>query len=380
MKNFKSVVAAMHAKLSWKHTGHGKTPLHMLYSVGRRLTNVAFVCFALAFEEVVPKVMVPFTLMAQKAVEVQDIEGLANKTLKQLKEHAQALRDTEKMVRVATLIRQHVGPGDVVRLLAALRYTAAARLAPGVLRGIMEMIYKVPAKFQSCVLQTTESPDDSRQTLGPHCQCERRNQFLLRGGSRASLKANKAPLTLRSHATGRRVQVNVPLWTLDSKDVAGECSGPRAQIHSKSDKIMLPKPKAKPGDPPAVPFFRQHLTEYSRCMVPEGVYQVSNDISAALSHAVQMLEALHFEVSEMQGDVGVNDDMQRVLGLGLRAFDWHKVLLDRPTQQQCNDFLAFCKEMKPMLKETAWPEKEEFDVVRRALIIRDRVFLFCPKK
>lgn len=251
--------------------------------VGRRLTNVSFITFAAFFESFFPKVMTPFSLIAQRTAEPQELQRAATETMDKLASCKKGLAKIKQIVLVSTLLRQHCSPGEIVRLLDAFCYTKASRKVPGVLAAIMRIVFMLPPKLHNVALQTTAHQGDERyHCLGPHCQCLQQNhkQLALRRVARnpnPELGDNQSYIRIYSQPgrRGRSRRIRVPLWTMCGA-IEAHPERPRVQKHERTAEVVLGENAMRP-----------HITAAagSRCQVPELVYGVCKDRVCQISQA-----------------------------------------------------------------------------------------------
>jgi hypothetical protein len=351
MKHFKAVVAGIHTRIAWRREKHGARSLRNLMDVGRRLTDVGFVVFAVFFESFLPKAFEPFSQLSQKAVEPMALEATARRSIEYVGQVKAAIHDLKRYLTVATLLRQHCSPREVMFFMWALCYTPAGRALPGFLGALMRVLYKLPPEYKDVILQTDKQEDKDFLCLGPHCQCLSREPgaagpFFQRGQSYFSPRVQFRPRARQ-----------LPRTAVNSFRKHLRDSGHSSCSNLTSRWVL------QGGRCPC--------TWRSRCFIPQAVYDVHEQALQALCSAEDLASKSLFEMTEMLGSVGVNKDVLEVRRLAHEAFDWRQLLARRPGVSHLQSFFKFYEKMAPVLQNTLWPEGDIFASVRRTWNLSD---------
>ena len=115
--NYKQVCLALQARMEWRRSKHGSITLESLAETSRRLRDVSFVAFMLAFQSV----MIPVgehIKIVQSAAEPWSISSANAKCTTKLAELSSAIERTECFISVCVLLGQHCSVAERGRCLA----------------------------------------------------------------------------------------------------------------------------------------------------------------------------------------------------------------------------------------------------------------------
>ena len=115
--NYKQVCLALQARMEWRRSKHGSITLESLAETSRRLRDVSFVAFMVAFQSV----MIPVgehIKIVQSTAEPWSISSANAKCITKLAELSSAIERTECFISVCVLLGQHCSVAERGRCLA----------------------------------------------------------------------------------------------------------------------------------------------------------------------------------------------------------------------------------------------------------------------
>ena len=90
------------------------------------------------------------------------------------------------------------------------------------------------------------------------------------------------------------------------------------------------------------------------------------NIDAALMAISVFIRALTEEGAKLYGSEGSNAGMLRALKAMNLCFDWTRWVRNRPSKNCIDEFGHLCDLLKPVLRHTRYPSKDDFPDVRHA--------------
>ena len=144
ISNYKVLIAALHCRLAWKREGHGSQSLSALLELGRRLQDVAFIVFMVAFDSILRFALRPYVLLVQSLCEPAQLDIAREGMMQRFRDCKTSVNKIRRLLTVAPLCRQHATPGELARFLCAFTYSDFAQHFPGVLEHCTRLVYKWP--------------------------------------------------------------------------------------------------------------------------------------------------------------------------------------------------------------------------------------------
>ncbi len=379
VRNYAAYTASLHARIAWRQQGHGTQTLAHLTDVGRRLQDLRFVAFTVLLDDVLRQVVRPYALMAQTAVEPWISEPARHRMHQAIDEAAAAAVTLKRLLMVTALCRQHLHGEEVLRFLSAFSVSSLGRSFPSLFLHVASLLGTSPATFQGCTLQRTEVQATGHQVLGPHCQCVAVDAFWQQ--ERRLPRERRVEVQMKVRGDLQRA-VRVPLW------VAVHSAAPAMQWDpGRSGVVRWQTRSCAAGQPHGVPnLFRRGLRQdlgtccrhaplgfpvcpcrwTSRCQVPAAVYEAHRAMAAAVSSMQAFLESLREEMVAVGGDVGVSAEMQELLAVAGKCWDWSFLVGQAPQAEHVRAFMRCLGVLRPFLSHTLWPDPQGWPGVRQA--------------
>ena len=121
-----------------------------------------------------------------------------------------------------------------------------------------------------------------------------------------------------------------------------------------------------------------------RCVAPTWFPAVLSGMHDGLEKCAKLVKALHREISDYTGDVGLNAHMQKVSHNAMTCWDWDYLSTQPPKHVHAQAFVALYKAMQPSMQYTRWPVSDEFTYVEqrwptpRQMLDQYRLVVFDP--
>ena len=370
--NYQIILLCLHGKVAWKKEGKGNVSLTSLFDVGRRIQEPSFVFFLVGFDVALLKIVRPFALVVQKAEEASVIERARRNMETSLRTIHASFEKVKAMLGAVACCRQHCAPKELARLMCACRYTSWGKPVRSFILHASKLLYKIPPEFQGCKLQFTAKSSPGIMSLGSHCQCLSEEEHCRKGRRRAVPDCRTVKTKIYVFRRGRRVQkqVHVPLWTMLDIDSNANFFCPRQQKRDCGQRPVLGMDYKN--------MFRARLLRddclWSRCQVPQGVFQVHVACVQAIDALLDFLKYVKDEVSDIFADVGMNTHMLSLLHAGEMAFDWTSLLAQPPTRACVTSFGKLLKLFRPYLDKARWPLGDAFQKVPQTWSLQTQEF------
>ena len=388
LHNYKTYVAALHGRLAWKQSGHGKQSLASLISMGRRLCDVSFVSFLWVFSDILEKVVSPFAVVVQGANEPAALRAAERKVLADIDAALVSLDELQERLCVVVLTAQHIHPSSWQAYIPIWRQLPMGRTFPTFVRHVVRLLSESTPSFAGTRLQFPLHPANAEQQkcYGPHCQCVAITQ--------SAKRAARVSITIRLGRRKRKRRLMVPRWVAEgpTRDRGVTLNGgmtpgayprntswtiPRFQFRPSNKRMPLGwssngmfRSRIWPDRAPCQHHaFQWHQKNWkgtcwcrwnSRCHVPESVYVVHAEVNKAIEDARQFLKALRKEMIEILGSVGINEGMKELLESASVCWDWSYLVEHRPEPRHVQAFLRATRLLKPFLKHTVMPDQNLF--------------------
>ena len=119
--------------------------------------------------------------------------------------------------------------------------------------------------------------------------------------------------------------------------------------------------------------------------MPISAYHVQADIDRSLRSAVRFVEAMHDEIDQILGSVGMSADMRDLLEASTLCWGWASLVDQRPNADHVKAFLKLATFLRPFLGKTLWPgptlfpdlqrhwDLSDFELSKQYLILLQRV-------
>ncbi len=399
--NYKAYYGGLHARMHLTREGRGSQTLTSLVAIGRRLSSLGFVAFAMLFHDVLRHHLRPFALLIQEqSIEPWVIEIALERFISGLGRCVVAAQESRRLLLVGALLAPYVTQAEWLNVLSAFWYSPAARCFPGFYTGLPRLL--VQRTFAGCKLNVaTEHNPVTHMVLSPRCQCasqqtkrQTRSCVCWRasdctcahrccephripcfsspqctcGGLEPCWVANvrcRCWQQARCHCQGRRSQVTVsrrqhvqvPEWV-------AHCGAPLRSSDSwyAGRFLVLPKEQRPPAQLAGESRFRNHLP---RCQIPHWLPNVSAEVDGALRSLEEFAQALVKEMGGYFGPVGISKPMADLLKAMRQCWDWGVLATSTPQAQHVQAFLHVFHALVPFLKHTAWPNLPRFADLQR---------------
>ena len=353
--NLPALIASMHARLGLARSRKTAQSVGSLVDMGRRLSALNFVAFALAAADVLQRHIVPLALVAQR----NDIGALSvwRRTAScqaSLGEALATLSVIEDWWFVTALVGCMVSVADMARLWTALLISPLGRSFPRLVGATHHALWK--QTYHRCSLHVDQAAaelDVRTLTLSPRCQCSSMR-------TRRSHGPRRALITLH----GRRgpVAVRVPEWVAHSSLGAGfgvadvrEGRGPRDVLPRYVRWAETAPPRELQGE-------RRFCTAPApcRCQVPPSLPNRLRALRQASRSCSAFLQSLRAALEDFSGARGASDHMLALGRDAALALNWGDLTSKPPTREQHLAFLRLARALKPALQRTLWPSTDVF--------------------
>ena len=193
--------------------------------------------------------------------------------------------------------------------------------------------------------------------LGPHCQCA----FLAPRRQSANPQYVFASGPRRNGQLGRLVKL--PAWVANSPRVAAQAesrySPAPIRFHVR-DRSSPPPSGVNQANK-----FRDRIRatrdgSVSCCQVSLLLPSIFDDIDGALVGAITFVKHIIEEKKKLYGPEGVNAGYARVTKAMFVCFDWERLLTEIPKAQDVKEFAVLSTLLKPYLRHTQWPDRDEW--------------------
>ena len=376
LHNYQIYVAALHGRLAWKQSGHGKQSLSSLISMGRRLCDVSFVSFLWFFADMLELIVSPYALIVQGASEPASLQAAERKVLADIDAALVALDQVKETLCVVVLTAQHMHPASWLAHIPIWRQQPMGRKFPTFFRHVLDVLRHSSPSFAGTKLHVPLDPKRADKTMcyGPHCQCVSNTQ--------SGIRADRVRIDIRLGRRKRKRRLMVPRWVAEGPDgglTPGEWTTPRVQFRPVTQRMPLGWSsngmfrkgiRLIPESHPCLHVGLQwHQDNWkgtcwcrwnSRCHVPESLYVTHAEINKGIENARQFLKALQKEMTQILGSVGINAGMKELLDSAAVCWDWNYLIEHKPEVRHVQAFLRVARLLKPFLQHTIMPDPRQF--------------------
>ena len=231
LKTHRTLHAALHARIGQKKDdGRGKQKVDHLIAVGRRVSALDFVTFAIGVGDILRTCITPLALAAQDvAGSHREMVVAIRQTLQKLSNAKAALERLSFWCFASVLLSTRLSKRDLQALWRALAISTVGRLVPRLALSLRQLMFV--QEFGGCTL-TVVAPAllaDPRgrgglHTLSPCCQCP---SMLMRPGT----GPRRAKATLK-RPSAEAVEVKVPEWVANSVYHGGSGARPAGRART----------------------------------------------------------------------------------------------------------------------------------------------------
>lgn len=337
--------AGLHARRGQAEERRGSQSKAHLVAIGRRVTALSFVVFAVAVNDVLKMRVAPLALRSQAiAGSAWQMDRLCRATMKHLKEDVESMKLWRIWVFLSALLQQFLTSRELKRLWFVLSTLWWKRFPVLATNGFNLLHLQ---EFNGCMLSVVRQGDQSvHHMLSPKCQCPSMQQCPGPGRPRLG----------RVRFGPRDIQV--PEWVSHSVYDRAEWQkigfiGPRF-VQVRKEHRSRPNVAGLPGR------YRQGVAP-CRCVVSFVFAAAVDDVLAAISEAIAFITSLEYYLSAYAvGSVGVPVGVRMALDQADKCWDWEALLWTPPREVHYRAFFALYESLLPTLKHTQWPSDERF--------------------
>lgn len=169
--NFFALYNALWARLAWKQAGHSAQKLRHILDLAARFSAVTNVAVMLLLQDLLARIVQPLARQVQEHIEPVALSEARRVALAKITMAGAKIRRLRVLVRVMSLLRQHLVVQDLQHLLQAFAVGSMRSLFPSFFAHAGEIIG--PRRcFQGVALKVPDAHDPSQEHfLGAHCQC-----------------------------------------------------------------------------------------------------------------------------------------------------------------------------------------------------------------
>lgn len=337
--------AGLHARRGQAESRRGSQSKAHLVSIGRRVTALGFVVFAVAVNDVLKQRVVPLALRAQAVGGSSwEMDRFCQSTMRHLKQDAEALKDWRRWVFVSALMQQYLTSQELRRFWFVLIPLWWRRL-PTLATNGFNLLHR--QEFNNCMLSVVHQVDQSAYyMLSPKCQCACMQQ---------APRADRPRLgTVR---VGNR-EIRVPEWVSHSVYGRSEWEkrgfiGPRF--------VRVPKELRSKSSVAGVPGRFRQGSAAPRCVVSFVFAAAVDEVLAAISEAIAFVTNLVYYLSAYSiGSVGIARGTRTMFDHAQQCWNWDELLVAPPKQEHYRAFFSLYESLLPTLRHTQWPSEDRF--------------------
>ena len=308
LKNHRTFHAAMHARLGLVKAGRSGQTQNKLIGVGRRISSLGFVTFALGAGDILRVNITPLAMLSQKVEGSNRGDVVAcRSSLEGLKSTAAALKRLQFWCFLVPCLCTHFSRPELQNLWRAVAYSVYSRWFPRLALCLRQLLFA--REFGGCTLATCQpvlnQPRAQSNFLAPFCQCASMRQRPNRGAWDAHWR--RAVVTLRRKDGSHPREVKVPEWVAHSS-------------HSKSEMLMSRTLECQVPRLDAVavesrpPLQIQGVSRFGTgCSVPAALLQSTPEILQSLHELQSFVQRLAYHLEAFcLGDYGVSEQMRAV--------------------------------------------------------------------
>lgn len=372
--NFFALYNALWARVAWKQAGHSTQKLRHILDLAGRFAAPKTVVTMIMLEDILARVVQPLARQVQKHVEPVLLSQAQTASVSRIAVAAAHIRKFRVLLRVISLLRQHLGSHDLGCFFGAFNTGAARSLFPSFFAHVREIIGPTRS-FRGVGLLVPDAHDPSQDLfLGAHCQCP--DVVAARAGALADRG--------RPPRTSARGQARPPRSFRVDEDFDWVGTPPRCRV--------FPAAARLPAGLDSRGMFRHGLRDGTRggpcapgcrntrrgraswdgscpcgwssaCIVSRQAFLVDCAVDDGLAAVAAFLDALRRELSAIFGTVGANDDRISILAHAARCWDWSRLAQESPTVPDVRAFDSLTEILRPCLSHTLFPHLGAFAAV-----------------
>lgn len=342
--------------------------------MGRRISALNFIVFAVALGDHLQKRIVPLAFKAQQEnVGSWEMDKECHRVLGDIRYDQQLLRELRRWCFITCVLQAYLYRSDLQKLWEALTLSrfghSFRRLSGNMLKFLMQQTF---GGAQLGVELQGVSAGGSTNTLSPRCQCasmktrpraEACHAYLrdLRGqlGRMATVKIVcwKRGQQGRTHPR----DVKVPEWVAYSVYSKAQLLAPQIVAVPRFARVLREK---------APPICLQGVSRFStvgqhRCVVPDTLMGSSKEVLEAMYECECFLERLaYYYEGYIIGSLGVNKHMREMLEDLRKCWDVEYLVYKVPREEHYKAFFRVYDKLVPTLRHTMWPAGQQFDFVQ----------------
>jgi hypothetical protein len=385
LHNFRAYAAGLHLREAWRIAGHDLSTAKLI-DAGRRLTCVQTVSFALAFRDVMGRVVAPWVNIIQSnSAEPWFVDHRWRKHEQVLANTVEVLQWFREVLRILVLLRQWVPIETLNELVGALSYARPkdiftnltgdaagvcfGRRLPALFGSLGGLLHGNPPMFMGVELLCVSVRQEAEPHLiGPHCQCPFLKRRCRHGQAKMKFRGVVRPVKVPLWVAGStHADVPVPPVSADALGADWRHPPPAAiRWRWRASELM-----SAPLGVPEKNRFRPRITSKqhghdSRCTLPSSLPQVLTELDSAISGTITFVRTLLKQERLLFGTEGMSAGHARAMRAMCMCFDWGRLLCALPSASDITAFADLCQLLMPYLRHTEWPDPARFPDVRHA--------------
>ena len=370
LHNFRLVYDGLYARIAWAQAGHGSQTLKHLLEAGSSLARPQFVFTMWMADDIFRLIIQPFARRVQAHLEPCEIQSVQTRLTGQLESARRALHRLRHVAAVASMCRQHLAQGEIVRLFQAFGIGQLGKLFPTFFHHVGE-VFGPQRAFDGVHLTVADDFDESRMMmLGPHCQCAANFDTWQRDWAQRLQCHQQGSQAQRRHAPGLAAPaVGLSAATRCHVRVGGRefsapawVAGSHAIATVKPEEVplcdVLPRCREFPlgqTPPPGHDTRGMFRHNYPRCKVSRQDSLLHIELGKAFKDIDAFLESVAKELKDIFSGVGTNTSMSSLVSMAAQCWDWPRLMFERPTASDVTAFRSLAKLLKPCLQYTLFP-------------------------
>ena len=144
LENWKPIFLALHARAAWSQDGHRHQSLHHLMEVSRTLADPSFIVFCCVFADLFAGGLSPFAHQVQGILEPSEFKRCERRAMRFIAKFKAFLPRLRGLLRVVSLLRQHVPEDDLSSLVKAYGCGSTGRCFPTLFDALPELLASMP--------------------------------------------------------------------------------------------------------------------------------------------------------------------------------------------------------------------------------------------
>ena len=172
LHNLPFLVRAGHGRLRWIQAGNTSHSISHCVALFHRLTDAHSLCLMMIFEDILTRVVGPFTSTVQLHLEPTALQSCMDTVLRQVSRFEKAIQRTRVLFRVIALCRQWVDEPMLRNFIIGYAYTPPGMLLPTLLKHAVTLLADARPTVNRVSIEALGASDPKvEMCLGPHCKC-----------------------------------------------------------------------------------------------------------------------------------------------------------------------------------------------------------------